>query len=181
MTALNNRTRLSPPLMFVFRTAHQAKDAKSAVEIRNAAGDRVIAARRLHVKQVITESTLRREVSRDLEMLLNSVALESSLPMTDAALVRKSILNFGIPDLTHRTIDETGMGDIAEEIKGAIISFEPRLSANSIQVERDTSIGTSELKVRFMVRADLTCDPIHVAVEFVADVVEAGKVIIQRL
>ena len=75
MAAISNRTRLSPPLMYVFRAAHEAKDAKKSIDIRDRAGDRVIAGRRLRARQVITEPILRREVARDLEALLNTVAL----------------------------------------------------------------------------------------------------------
>jgi len=62
----NRHSRLSPPLMHVFRAAHEAKDAKRIIDQRNEAGERVIAGRRLRVRQIITESMLRREVSRDL-------------------------------------------------------------------------------------------------------------------
>jgi len=181
MTPVNKKTRLSPPLMYVFRAAHAAKDAKRRVEIRNDAGERVIASRRMRVRQVITESVLRQEVARDLDALLNTIALESTLEMADAPYARKSILNFGIPDVTKRTIDEAGVDDIAGEIKAAIVNFEPRLAAASLHVERDTSVDIVELKVRFLVRADLTCDPVHVPVEFVADVIETGKIIVNRL
>jgi type VI secretion system protein ImpF len=43
------------------------------------------------------------------------------------------------------------------------------------------SIDPVELKVRFIVRADLTCDPVHVPVEFVADVIDTGKIVVNRL
>jgi len=50
-----------------------------------------------------------------------------------------------------------------------------------LHIERDTSVDITELKVRFIVRADLTCDPIHIPVEFIADVIESGQVIVNRL
>jgi type VI secretion system protein ImpF len=181
VTRVNNKTRLAPPLMQVFRAAHEAKDAKKPVDIRNEAGDRVIAGRRLRARQVITETMLRRDVSRDLEALLNAIAMSSTVDMADAPYVRKSILNFGLPDLTRRTIDEIGVNDIPEEIRAAIINYEPRLAAASLQIERDKSVDPVELKIRFIVRADLTCDPVHVPVEFVADVIDTGKIIVNRL
>jgi len=181
MAGLTSKTRLSPPLMHVFRAAHAAKDAKTTIEMRNEHGERMIAGRRLRPRHVITEPVLRREVSLDLDALLNAIALESTLDMTDAPYVRKSIINFGIPDISHRTIDEVGVNDITEEIKLAIINFEPRLAADSVRVTRDTSIDPVELKIRFIVRADLTCDPVHVPVEFVAEIVEAGKIAVNRL
>jgi type VI secretion system protein ImpF len=166
--------------MHVFRAAHEAKDARTSVDIRNEAGDRVIASRRLRVRQVITEPVLRREVTRDLDALLNTIALESTVDMRHAEYARKSILNFGLPDVTHRTIDETGVDDIRGEIRTAIINFEPRLAAASIHVERDMSVDPVELKIRFVVRADLTCDPVNVPVEFIADIVDGGKILINR-
>ena len=82
--------------MHVFRTAHEAKDAKRIIDQRNEAGERVIAGRRLRARQIITESMLRREVSRDLDALLNTVALDATVDMENAPQVRKSILNFGL-------------------------------------------------------------------------------------
>lgn len=181
MSKPDARTRLSPPLMHVFRAAHAAKDAKKRVDIRNEAGERVIAQRRMRVRQVITEPVLRQEVARDLDALLNTIAMESTVDMSAEPYVRKSILNFGLPDVTHRTIDETGVDEIPEEIRMAIVNFEPRLVAASLRIERDTSVDITELKVRFIVRAELSCDPVHVPVEFVADIVEGGKVVVNRL
>lgn len=181
MASVNSKTRLSPPLMHVFRAAHQAKDANKKIDIRNEAGDRIIAGRRLRARQVITEAILRREVLRDLDALLNAVAMESSVDMTEAPYARKSIINFGLPDVSHRTIDENAVNSIPAEIKAAIINYEPRLAAASLEVERDTTVDASELKVRFIVRADLTCDPVHVPVEFIADVVDTGKISVSRL
>ncbi len=181
MADVNSKMRLCPPLMYVFRAAHEAKDAKKRVDIRNEAGERIIAGRRLRARQVITESVLRREVSRDLEALLNAVAMESTIDMTETPQVRKSILNFGLPDVSNRTIDETAVGNIPEEVRTAIINYEPRLAAASLHVERDMSVDAAELKVRFIVRADLTCDPVHVPVEFVADVIDSGKIVVNRL
>jgi len=167
--------------MFVFRATHDAKDAKKIVDVRNEAGERVIASRRLRPRQVITETILRREVARDLTALLNTVAMESSIDMTELPYARKSILNFGIPDVTHRSIDEVGVDEIPEEIKTAIINYEPRLAAATLRIERDKAVDSAELKVRFVVRADLTCHPVHVPVEFIADVIETGKIIVNRL
>src|SRR5882757_4109274 len=177
----SRKSRLSPPLMFVFRATHDTKDAKKIVDVRNEAGERVIASRRLRPRQVITETILRREVARDLTALLNTVAMESSIDMTELPYARKSILNFGIPDVTHRSIDEVGVDEIPEEIKTAIINYEPRLAAATLRIERDKAVDSAELKVRFVVRADLTCHPVHVPVEFIADVIETGKIIVNRL
>jgi type VI secretion system protein ImpF len=167
--------------MHVFRSAHAAKDAKQIIEQRNDAGERVIASRRLRTRQVITESMLRREVSRDLDALLNTVALDATVDMENAPHVRRSILNFGLPDIANRTIDENTVNDIPDEIRTAIATYEPRIEPNSLRIVRDKEVDAVELKIRFIIRGDLVCHPVHVPVEFVADIVESGKIVINRL
>jgi type VI secretion system protein ImpF len=167
--------------MHVFRTAHEAKDAKRIIEQRNDAGDRIIAGRRLRARQVITESMLRREVSRDLDALLNTIALDATVDMENAPHVRKSILNFGLPDIAVHTIDETAVDEIPDEIRDAIVNYEPRIAADSLRIARDKEVDPVELKIRFDIRGELVCYPVHVPVEFVADIVESGKIIINRL
>jgi type VI secretion system protein ImpF len=181
MPEVSSKTRLSPPLMQVFRAAHREKDAKVSLDIRNEAGERIVASRRLRARQVITEAVLREEVWRDLDALLNTVALESTVDMSEMPMARKSILNYGIPDVAHRTIDEADLINVPAEIKAAILLYEPRLAAATVQVERDMSVDPAELKVRFIVRGDLTCDPVNVPVEFVADIIDTGKILVKRL
>lgn len=181
MANSDRKSRLSPPLMHVFRTAHEAKDAKLIIDQRNEAGERVMASRRLGARQVITESMLRREVSRDLDALLNTVALEATVDMDTAPHVRKSILNFGLPDIAIRTIDENGLDEIPGEIRTAIVNYEPRIAPDTLRIERDKELDPVELKIRFVIRGELVCHPVHVPVEFVADIVEAGKIVVNRL
>lgn len=169
--------------MYAFRGAYEARDAKSKIDLRDDSGERVIAARRVAARTAITERMLRREVAHDLESLMNTIALESTLDLRGKDHVRKSVLNFGLPDIGHRTIDEIASNnDVGAEIEAALRQFEPRLIANTIQVSRDNTLDAAELKIRFMVRADLLCEPMNVPVEFVADVeLDSGKVMISRL
>jgi type VI secretion system protein ImpF len=181
MAEVNRKTHVSPPLMHAFRAAREAQDATTRLDLRTEGGERVIAGRRLRPRQAITEQMLRREVARDLDALLNTVAMESTIDMEEAPYVRKSILNFGLPDLASLTIDAVEVKRIPGEIRAALINFEPRLAAASLEIERDLSVDADELKVRFRVRADLTCYPVQVPVEFVADVIESGKIVVNRL
>jgi len=167
--------------MHVFRSAHEAKDARRVIDQRNEAGERIVAGRRLRARQVITETMLRREVARDLDALLNTIALDATVDMEHAPHVRKSILNFGFPDIALRTIDENGVDQIPEELRTAIMNYEPRIAADSLHIARDTEVDVVELKIRFLIRGELVCHPVHVPVEFVADIVESGKIVINRL
>jgi type VI secretion system protein ImpF len=168
--------------MFAFRSAHAARDATKKVDLRDEAGERVIAGRRSAGRAPITEALLRQEVARDLDSLMNTVALESSEDLQDFDYVRKSILNYGLPDLVHRTIDEASVDNVKNEIETVLETFEPRLAADSIHAARDQTLDYSELKVRFVVQAELRCEPVDVPVEFVADVeLDGNGIQINRL
>jgi type VI secretion system protein ImpF len=182
MSNAARKSRLSAPLMFAFRSAHEQKDAKRAMDLRDQGGERVIASRRLAVRLAITELVLRREVKQDLEQLMNSIALESTQDLTPFPEVGKSILNYGIPDMAHRTIDEASVFEVTREIESALARYEPRLTRNTIKVHRDESADKTALKLRFSVQGDLICNPINVPVEFVADVeYDSGKITLSRL
>lgn len=168
--------------MHAFRAAHAARDAKKHIDDRDEAGERIIAGRRTSARVAITEPVLRAEVAKDLVSLMNTTNLESSQDLSAVPQVRSSILNYGIPDLVRRSIDEMKVENITKEIEQALTVYEPRLIAQSIRVERDRRVKIGELKVRFTVRADLRCDPVNVPLEFVADVeLESGKIKVDRL
>jgi type VI secretion system protein ImpF len=49
-------------------------------------------------------------------------------------------------------------------------------------VSRDPGVDKAELKIRFVVSAELACEPLNIPVEFVADVeFDSGKILINRL
>ena len=182
MAGPGKKDRLSPPLMFAFRSAHAARDAKKKLDLRDEAGERIIASRRSTARGAITEPLLRREVATDLASLMNTIALESSVNLDAHRFVRNSVLNFGFPDLVHRSIDELSTNDIVGELQAVLTHFEPRLLPASIHVTRDMTVDKAELKIRFVVNAELACEPLNVPVEFIADVeFDSGKIVINRL
>jgi type VI secretion system protein ImpF len=167
--------------MHVFRAAHAVRDAQQEVDLRDQ-GERVIASRRVAARIPISERELRKLVDSDLVALLNTTNLNSAEDLATAPEVRKSILNFGFPDLTRRTIDERRAFDIAQEIEAVLADFEPRLARDSIKARRDKAVTPDELRIRFLVSAELRMVPVNVPTEFVAEVeVDSGKVRIDRL
>lgn len=182
MAGPTKRTRLNSPLMYAFRSAHEARDGKKTAEQRDEANERVVQSRRSAARVPITELVLRQEVARDLHGLMNTVSLDSSFNLEGFDRVRSSILNYGFPDIAHRTIDELSLGDVRGEIAAVLTNYEPRLVAETIHVTRDASLDPADLKIRFIIRADLLCEPLNVPVEFVADVeLDSGKMLIGRL
>ena len=181
MADVKAKNRLRPPLMFAFREAHRSKDAKVQLDLRDASGERVIAGRRAAPRAAITEGKLRQEIAIDLEALVNTINFGSSTDLSRFEHVRRSVLNHGFPDIQNRSIDEYRVGNIKSELAEVLVGFEPRLVKQSIVVERDESLDGAELKIRFVVRADLNCDPLNIPVQFVADVeLDTGTIAIKN-
>ncbi len=179
--AAKKSDRLAPPLMHAFRAAHRERDAAVAVDVRED-GDRVLASRRVTTRAPITEGELRKVVGEDVSALMNTVNMESAEDLSDVPEVRRSVLNFGLRDLARMSIDEDAVHGVAREIETALHDFEPRLAAKSIKVRRDDKVSPDELRVRFLVTADLRMQPVNVPMQFVAEVeLDSGKIRIDRL
>ena len=175
------KNRLRPPLMFAFREAHRAKDARVQLDLRDAGGERVVAGRRAAPRTAITESKLRQEIAIDLETLVNTINFGSSTDLSRFENVRCSILNRGFPDIQNKSIDEHRVEAIKTEMAQVLLAYEPRLLKQSIVVERDEALDKAELKIRFVVRADLNCEPLNIPVQVVADVeLDTGKIAIKN-
>jgi type VI secretion system protein ImpF len=167
--------------MHAFRAAHRDRDATVKVDIRHQ-GERVIASRRMMARAPIPETELRKTVNTELVALFNTTNLEAIEDLSSAPEVRKSIINYGFPSLTQRTIDENEVSGVAREIETALRDFEPRLVAGSIKARRDDTVSPDELRVRFLVSAELKTQPVEVPVQFVAEVeLDSGKIKLDRL
>ena len=167
--------------MQAFRAANQARDAKAPADVRSG-GERVLSPRRVTARAPISESELRRLVISDVAALLNTVNLDSIEDLSEAPEVRKSVLNFGFPDIARVSIDDNAVTRLAQEIETALRDFEPRLAPGSLQARRDDTVSQDELRVRFLVGAALRMQPMDVPVQFIAEVeLDSGKIKIDRL
>lgn len=165
---------LRAPLMYAFRAAADARDAKKEVDLRTDEGERVLASRRSTNlgRRVLSDSALKTLLAEDLEALLNTINLDSSDPELIEGLpsVRKSILNYGLKDMADKTVDESDRIDgIKDDLLAALRSYEPRLLYETMQVERDEE-NEEDLTIRFVVNSDMRADPVPTSVEFVTEV-----------
>lgn len=165
---------LRAPLMYAFRSAAAARDARKKEDIRAEDGRRVLASRRTAAagRRVLSDTALRNLLASDLEALLNTTNLESSSPelIGDLPYVQKSILNFGLKDMADKTVEETErINGIKDDLIAALRAYEPRLLFNTMKVERDTE-NEGEFTIRFVVNADMRADPVPTTVEFVTEV-----------
>lgn len=174
--------RLLPPLMHIFRDAHESRDAKKKIDIRADDGSRVLSGRRGMTRQPISEPALRREVMRNLVSLLNTSNLGSIEDLDETPHAARSIINYGIPDIARISIDENRVNLVIDYLREAIINYEPRIVPSTIITRRDKSVSDAELRVRFTISGQLRCEPLDIPVEFVAEVEgDTGKFRIERL
>lgn len=166
-----SKAKMHSPLMWAFR-AMDDPEYKAAQERQKEAkaGKALKSGRRLTRAYGVTEHTLLAEVRRDLQALLNTVNLNSAQDLSDFPEVEKSILNFGLPDLSVHVVDTVKIQRLAEDIREALIRFEPRMDPRTLQVVRDENIESDTFKVRFLIKAEIRCDPVRVSSEFIADV-----------
>lgn len=180
MAKVAKGVRLSPPLMFAFREAHRENDSSKRIDDRDEGGDRVLSTRR-SLRAAVSENQLRMQLSRDLDSLLNTTNFESAVDLGSLSFVRSSIVNYGIPDIVHRTIEDVGTEFVADEIQTAVTTYEPRLIRRSVKVTRDDSVDPGANNIRFLVSGEMSCDPVAVPVQFVADLeVVSGKLAVSK-
>jgi type VI secretion system protein ImpF len=85
-------------------------------------------------RRVFTLHRFREAVLRDLSWLLNSKAHRPEDGLADFPLVERSVLNFGITDLTGMTASGVAIPQIEQIVRRAIEAFEPRIIRNTLSV-----------------------------------------------
>jgi type VI secretion system protein ImpF len=183
MSKVKESERLRAPLMYAFRSAAEAGDSKKKVDIREG-GERVLAARRAVAtsRRSLSDSALRSLLAEDLANLLNTIDFQSAAPELVEGLdrVRRSILNYGLPDIANRTAGEVRTREMMTELRETLLRYEPRLLKRGMEVtESETK---EDGKLSFVVRADMRADPVPTSVEFVTDIeFDTGEIRVTRL
>ena len=173
--------RLAPPLMYAFRAAHREARRQQTVRTCATSGERVIAARRRRAARRYPRAN---SAARSSPISSTSSTPSTSIPLRTCRRrrrSRKSVLNFGFPDLSRRTIDENGVIGIAREIETALTTFEPGLSRGRSRRAATTTVSPM-IESAISRRRRPAAEPIDVPVEFVAEVeLDSGKIKVDRL
>ncbi len=85
-------------------------------------------------KRVLSMRQLRECVLRDLSWLLNTGNLEQVDDLEAYPEVRRSVVNYGAPDLSGSCLSGADVGQIEREVYRAIINFEPRLLSHTVKI-----------------------------------------------
>ena len=176
-TAAHQAQRLQVPLLYAFREAAEARDARKQEMHYDAEGARVVAQRASLRQRGTNEAMLKRNLNIDLEHLANTINLASVIDLDDYPAIRRSVLNFGIDDLTHLTTDSSDLLMLGEALRAALIAHEPRLVPETLSVEQHSGDVENEQRISFFTHAEMKCRPVDIPLEFVAEIdVGSGKV-----
>lgn len=169
-------------LMNVFRQAARDRDAKQAeVEVSEEDG-RVLSKRAVQRREGAGEDTLRRHLMEDLVNLLGTINMETVQSLDEFPYVQKSVLNYGIMELSRNSTDNINSPALLRDLKTALLRHEPRLIDESLIVKLRHEATDSGQRVSFNVTAEMTAKPVDVPLEFVAEIdVGAGKLALSSL
>ena len=97
-------------------------------------------------KQVISLERLRSLIVRDLTWLLNCDNMDCVIDLEEYPEVGTSVLNYGLHSFAGSTVSSANTLDFEQAVMKAIITFEPRIEPNTLQVK--SIIGDSKMEGR---------------------------------
>lgn len=134
-------------------------------------------------KRVLSPARLRECVRRDLTWLFNTTSLASLQTLGDTPDVLRSVLNYGMPDLSGRTASSIDIRALEQLLLRVIWDFEPRLIKRSVKV----TILMNEKMMNhnamvFDIEAELWAQPLPLRLFFRTEIdLESGGVAVSDL
>ncbi len=121
-------------------------------------------------QRVVSLRRYRAGVLRDLDWLLNTGAHGSTEDLTEFDDVRKSVVNYGIPDLCGMTASGLQAAEFRRQLSEAVRTFEPRIIPETLKIRVQASPGMMDHNaLSFTISGDLwalpTPDPLFVRTE----------------
>ena len=123
--------------------------------------DRPEATQESREDRVLSTRQLRDGVLRDLAWLLNTGYLADVVDLTAYPEVARSVVNYGMPDLSGWTASSVDVGEVEQLVRQAIIDFEPRIIPASVRVRAVSHEGQMDRNaVFFEISCDLWAQPL---------------------
>ena len=171
----NKQQQLQIPIMYAFREAHKARDAKiDGTSYQD--GQRVLSDRAAVRRRGANEAQLKRNLEIDLVQLANTINLDAIMDVDDLDYVKRSVLNYGVVDLSNMTSEDIRLQKVPAQLARALINNEPRFVPESMEVKLREEFDDVNQKLMFEINAEMACKPVDIPLEFVAEIdVGSGK------
>lgn len=167
--------------MYAFRDAFEQRDSAKKLDER-VDGERVISKRGSIKRKGADEASLKSNLTIDLTHLMNTIDLASAVCLDDLEYVKKSVLNYGIYDVAHLTAEEMGTQHIKNDLRKSLLANEPRIRPESLEIIQNKEFDDVNQRLRFDISAELYFKPIHIPIDFVAEIdVGSGKIQLSKM
>jgi type VI secretion system protein ImpF len=174
-----DRAKIS--VMQVFRESYFEHDARKA-NASSGSGEVQISKRSQQRREGVSETQLRAHLEADLNALLNTIQLGSTVDLEDTPHVSQSIVNYGFRDLSGISLAEINTSKMIDTIRQSLLDYEPRLVGESVEVTVTGSEGDTRQRLSISVSAELMGDPVDIPLDFDAEVdLGAGKLRMSKL
>ncbi len=120
---------------------------------------------------------IRARVQRDWATLLGTVHLNAVADLDAYPELRRSVLNYGMMDLTGSRAASLSVEKVARHIRETLLMFDPRIASDSLQVTVKRDHETyNVMALRVVIFADLVGMPTPVCVDFQTEIdLETGR------
>ncbi|TNJ42332.1 type VI secretion system baseplate subunit TssE [Phaeobacter sp. B1627] len=109
--------------------------------------------------RVIDLVRLREIIQRDLSWLLNTQNATHYIDEERYPAVSKSVLNFGLREVTGEFTAKEKIREIRDAIRVAIQTYEPRIIDGSVDVMLVDGDDTAQMTIALEIRADMWAQP----------------------
>jgi type VI secretion system protein ImpF len=133
----------------------------------------------LRENRVLSKNRLRQAVLRDLAWLFNATRLERATNMAHVPYARRSVINFGLPAHAGQTASTLEIQDVEQDLKQAILDFEPRILADSLEVKALADVNQLDRHnvLGIQIRGQLWAQPVPLELLIRTEIdLETGKV-----
>jgi type VI secretion system protein ImpF len=113
--------------------------------------------------RIISLPKLRQCILRDLSWLLNTPHLESTEDLSEYPHVARSVLNYGLPSFSGGAVASLVASTVESSIKDAVLRFEPRLIAKTVNIRLSGASGAHEdasHTLQLEIEAELWAQPV---------------------
>jgi type VI secretion system protein ImpF len=151
--------------------------------------------------RVLSRQQLRAAVLRDLSWLFNAnraeparrrnpksvvpERIEKELAMwKQAPEAQSSVLNYGLPSLSGESVGKLDLRAVSADIKQAILDFEPRIDANTLEVEAqiDGNVRSHHNHLKLVIRGQMWNQPVPLELLLSASMdVETGQAAVRDM
>jgi len=169
-------------LMNVFRQAAREHDARKKDVTVNDDGGRVLSSRTIERREGANQATLKDHLAQDLGNLMGTIHLAAAQPLEGLPHVQKSVLNYGMQDMTRLTTEDFKNNSVMRDLRAALLNHEPRLIPETLVIKLRSNNADKQQRIAFDIRAEMAARPVDVPLEFVAEIdTGAGKVALTDL